>query len=90
MRCCRAVRMVSTVVLAAAAVLPRASARGEVKPFLEMYCVRCHGETSPEGDVSLLKLSEASQKPADLEVWQRVVSQLESGAMPPSPLCQYS
>lgn len=84
MPCCRAVRMVSTVVLAAAAVLPGAAARGEVKLFLEMYCVRCHGETNPKGDVSLLKLSQASQKPADLQVWQRVVSQLESGAMPPA------
>ena len=84
MHCCRTVRMVSTVVLAAAAALPDAQARGELKPFLEMYCVQCHGETNPKGDVSLLKLSEASQKPADLEVWQRVVSQLESGEMPPA------
>lgn len=60
------------------------AAATDVKQFLEQYCLRCHGEVKPKGDLSLHKLSEVSQKPADLEVWQRVVSQLESGEMPPA------
>ena len=60
------------------------AAATDVKQFLEQYCLRCHGEVKPQGDLSLHKLSEMSQKPADLEVWQRVVSQLESGEMPPA------
>jgi len=60
------------------------AAAADVKQFLEQYCLRCHGEPKPKGELSLHKLSEVSQKPADLEVWQRVVSQLESGEMPPA------
>jgi len=49
--------------------------------FLNKYCGDCHSETEPEADLDLTKLSVLSK--SNSEAWQRVLTQLASGEMPP-------
>lgn len=54
-----------------------------VARFLKRFCVECHGEKDPEGELSLDKLTGNPTKPVDLAVWKNVFEQLESSVMPP-------
>ncbi|WP_165251477.1 DUF1592 domain-containing protein [Paludisphaera soli] len=57
--------------------------RETVHPFLEAYCLKCHGADEPEGDLDLSSFTaEAAAK--DLPRWELVREQLETGAMPPA------
>ncbi|QDU92914.1 DUF1588 domain-containing protein [Lignipirellula cremea] len=51
--------------------------------FLKRFCIDCHGGRTPEGDLSLQHLQTTAVKPADLELWQAVLAQVESRQMPP-------
>ena len=54
-----------------------------VQPFLKKYCVDCHGNEQPEGNVSLHSLSASRLTSDDAETWRRVVDVLVLGQMPP-------
>ncbi|HEX8201692.1 MAG TPA: DUF1587 domain-containing protein, partial [Isosphaeraceae bacterium] len=58
--------------------------RDTVRPFLETYCLGCHGAEEPQGDLDLSAYSTADAVAADLEHWELVLEQLEAGTMPPS------
>ena len=58
--------------------------RDEVRPFLESYCLRCHGKDTPKGDVDLSALATAESALKALDRWEQVLEQLESDAMPPA------
>ncbi len=53
-------------------------------PFVNKYCVECHGQTKPKGGVRLHGLSAANVANADAETWGKVLEALEFGDMPPS------
>ena len=52
-------------------------------PFVQKYCVSCHGDKKPKGDISLHNLTGDLKKPKDLQVWQAVLAQIDSRDMPP-------
>src|SRR5437764_1375310 len=48
----------------------------QVRPFVERYCVSCHGGRKPKGDFDL------SRQPT-VEQWGRVLERLRADEMPP-------
>lgn len=73
--------------LAAASVDSAATAlenqfRDTVKPFLQSYCVDCHGGEKPKGSFDLTPYSNVNRVVADFEHWDVVLDMLESKEMP--------
>ena len=58
--------------------------RSEVRPFLEAFCIGCHGKDDPEGDLDLASFTSAEAVAKDLPRWELVLEQLEAGSMPPA------
>jgi hypothetical protein len=58
--------------------------RETVRPFLEAYCLRCHGPQKPKGDIDLSVFKSADDVTSDLARWEGVLEQLEAGSMPPA------
>ena len=54
-----------------------------VKPFLNKYCVGCHGADAPEGDISLGALTVDLSNEAVAKSWEQVYHQLTLASMPP-------
>jgi hypothetical protein len=78
---------VASAAVAVAAVpaqsIPAASAQTTpVAAVVKQYCVACHNERTKTAGLSLENV-DASNVPANAEVWERVVRKLERRAMPP-------
>jgi hypothetical protein len=58
--------------------------REAVRPFLDTYCLRCHGPEKPKGDINLGAYTSAESVAKDLPHWDLVVEQLDAGTMPPA------
>src|SRR4051794_32650613 len=54
-----------------------------VRPFVDTYCLGCHGKEQPKGDLDLSVYNGADSVARDLGQWEAVVEQLEAGSMPP-------
>ena len=59
-----------------------------VRPFLNKYCVGCHGHKQPKGDRRLDKLTGAIGNDNDAVDLQDVLDQLNLSAMPPKKAAQ--
>lgn len=57
----------------------------DIAPFVERFCVDCHGAKNPEGKASLVGVGLTGDlaKPRELQVWQAVFEKLEGREMPP-------
>ncbi len=49
--------------------------------FINHHCADCHGKDEPEGDLALVRLGVLTKDNA--ATWQRVLTQIASGEMPP-------
>ncbi len=58
--------------------------RDTVRPFVETYCLGCHGKEKPKGDLDLSVYTTADSVTKDLAQWETVLEQLKSGTMPPA------
>ncbi len=58
--------------------------RAEIRPFLEAYCIRCHGKDKPNGEMDLSAFTTVNSVAKDLARWDLVLEQLEGGTMPPA------
>jgi hypothetical protein len=58
--------------------------RETIRPFLETYCLRCHGSEKPKGDMDLGHFTNAQAVAKDLPRWELVREQLDAGSMPPA------
>ncbi len=54
-----------------------------VRPLVQKYCLRCHGERKPKGDVNLERFLDEESIRADPELWVKVVDVLTERTMPP-------
>lgn len=54
-----------------------------VRPFLDTYCVSCHGPDDQSGDRRFDQLADHLTDSNDLADWQDIVDQLNLGEMPP-------
>ncbi|MEW4568535.1 DUF1592 domain-containing protein [Tautonia sp. JC769] len=55
----------------------------QVRPFLETYCLGCHGADAPKAGLDLSGYDSADSVLDDLALWEIVLEQLEAEAMPP-------
>ena len=55
----------------------------ELKPFVETYCISCHGEEKQKGKLRLDTLSTDLADLKTAEQWQDVLDELNAAAMPP-------
>ncbi|HWB11141.1 MAG TPA: DUF1592 domain-containing protein [Pirellulales bacterium] len=54
-----------------------------VQPFLQAYCLDCHGAASQEAKLDLSGYSSPADVAAAFRIWQRVLERLEAEEMPP-------
>ena len=64
---------------------PCVSSEQAVFEFVRKYCIRCHNGKKTSGDLNLRALQQAGRPSFDesREAWERVVSKLKTGEMPP-------
>ena len=55
-----------------------------VRPYLETYCLGCHGTDDPKGDLDLSGFTTVESVAKDLPRWEMVLEQLEAESMPPA------
>src|SRR4051794_1013672 len=56
---------------------------GTVHPFIETYCVSCHGSDKPKADLDLSPYTTVAGVVAGYSYWELVLEKLEAGEMPP-------
>ena len=54
-----------------------------VLPVLESHCAKCHGAQKPKAKIRLVGPRKLEQIAGEQNLWFRVLTQVESGAMPP-------
>lgn len=54
-----------------------------VQPFIETYCISCHGKEEAEGDIDLSAYTSVSGVARDHQQWKLVLEKLEGEEMPP-------
>jgi mono/diheme cytochrome c family protein len=57
---------------------------GTVRPFVENYCLNCHGKDKPKADFDLSPYSSMAAVMRDHLHWELALEKLESGDMPPA------
>ena len=57
-------------------------AQGQVRAFLDTYCITCHNQKLHTAGLALESV-DAAQPSANAEVWERVIAKLRAGSMPP-------
>jgi hypothetical protein len=62
----------------------------EVKPLLETFCIRCHGERKQKGEVRLDMLDPDMVKGMDAEKWHAALDVINTADMPPDDVKQPS
>lgn len=55
----------------------------EIRPLLDTYCFRCHTASKKKGDIVLDTYASTEAAAKDFKVWDAVLENLRSGAMPP-------
>lgn len=86
---CLFVLLVPSAGLAAAPVPPRSDellARqfsAAVRPFIDSYCISCHGKDKPEAEFDLTPYSTLPDVVNGFSYWDLVLERLEAGEMPP-------
>jgi hypothetical protein len=70
-------------VLLVAATAGAADFQKEIRPLLVKYCYECHGGGKKKGDIVLDTYDSAEAAAKDFKVWDSVLENLRSGAMPP-------
>lgn len=62
---------------------PSAEAANVAVAYVKKHCVNCHGGAEPKGEVALDKYADLTAMLADRKTWDKVVENLNLGAMPP-------
>lgn len=60
-----------------------------VRPFLERYCLDCHGREKPEAELDLSPFTSVSAVVGGFSFWELVQERLEAGDMPPDKAKQH-
>ena len=62
---------------------------GTVRPFLERYCLDCHGKEKPEAELDLSPFTSVGAVIGGFSYWELVQERLEEGDMPPEKSKQH-
>ena len=57
---------------------------GNVRPFIQQYCIECHSKATPEADLDLESYLSYSDAAKDSIRWGVILEKLESKEMPPA------
>ncbi len=57
--------------------------RNEVSPFISTYCLRCHNDKRPSGDITFQNIEKNPDGLALKHLWKRVSTQIAAHQMPP-------
>src|SRR6476659_11514644 len=57
--------------------------KNEVSPFISTYCLRCHNDKRPSGDVTFQNLVKNPDGLAFKHLWKRASTQIAAHQMPP-------
>jgi cytochrome c553 len=63
---------------------PAQDYKKDLQPFLEKYCVDCHGNDKTKGDVNFEVIKDDANFYTQQRLWREAVSQVVTGEMPPS------
>ncbi len=55
----------------------------DVRPFVERYCLKCHGPNRPKGDLDLSRDTTPATIAGKMRQWSRVLERLQANEMPP-------
>jgi hypothetical protein len=55
----------------------------DIRPFLKIYCVGCHGPTKPKGDLDLSLFVSGESALAKLHLWKDCATRVQNLEMPP-------
>ncbi len=92
MRACGTITTAAIAILLVAAATHGADAgrselqqrfRDAVRPFVETYCLECHGKEKPKGDFDLSAYTSLDRVAGDDRQWAKVLEKLKAGEMPP-------
>jgi mono/diheme cytochrome c family protein len=75
--------ILSTLALNAAQTAPPDAFAQTVAPFVQKNCALCHNEQTKSGGLVLTKYRDTASLLHDREVWEKVVTRLRAGEMPP-------
>ena len=64
--------------------------RSSIRPLMAKYCVDCHGEQDPEGNLSLHAIDPDLFETGNLETWRMIYEQVRFSDMPPKDADQPS
>ncbi|MGB0578126.1 MAG: DUF1592 domain-containing protein [Limisphaerales bacterium] len=62
----------------------------DVRPFLQEFCIECHGGKKVKGKVDFTKMKTAADLAAAFETWETAIELLKDGEMPPDAAKQPS
>ena len=62
----------------------------DVQPFLEKFCIECHGGKKVKGKVDFTKMKTDADRAAAFETWEVAVELMKDGEMPPDAAKQPS
>jgi hypothetical protein len=62
----------------------RVATFAEVRPWLEMHCLRCHGSVKPKAGIDLSTFTDEQSIQRQRKLWRRVLTQVETLEMPPA------
>src|SRR5258706_1798760 len=77
------IRAFSLALIASALSVPLAAESRDVMEFVQTNCVACHNSNIRSGGLDLNTLQSAKTFDDDRESWEKVVSKLKTGQMPP-------
>jgi len=63
--------------------------QGVVRPFIQTYCVSCHGADKPEAAFNLESFTSMDLVVKDYRRWNTLLGKLQRGAMPPEDAAQH-
>jgi len=62
----------------------------QIKPIIENYCYKCHGQEKQKGDISFYNIDWDMVNGFDAEKWNMMLNEINLGEMPPSDEPQLS
>jgi len=76
-------RLLSILFCSAALLGTTSGFEADIRPFLDQYCLKCHGGEKVKGKVDFSKFETEDDATAQYELWETVVDVLEFQEMPP-------
>ena len=86
----RSVQVLLAFILSALSLRGADSYERVIQPFMEKYCLACHGAKKQKGDLRIDTLSREFKGGLDTELWAEIMGRMNSGEMPPEDEAQPS